>query len=77
MKQIKKKTFSININTLSLFLNLGDSVHIDNYLHHNNVDCANIKNIDDLKKYDFIVSTFPNITNKTSFKEKGMNLFLK
>ena len=77
MKQIKKKTFSININTLSLFLNLGDSVHIDNYLHHNNVDCAQINNIDDLKKYDFIVSTFPNITKKTSFKEKGMNLFLK
>ena len=77
MKQIKKKTMSLEINTLSLFVNLGDNVKIDNYLHVDGVDCAKVNKIADLKKYDFIQQTFPNILNKTSFKEKGLNLFMK
>ena len=77
MKQIKKKTFSFSINTLSLFVNLGDNVEIDNYLHNDNVDCAYINNLNDLNKYDFIIDNFPNITKKTTFKEKGLELFTK
>lgn len=77
MKQIKKKTFSFNMSTLSLFVNLGDNVEIDKYLHTNNVDCAQINNLKDLKKYDFIVDAFPTITKKTNFKEKGAELFMK
>lgn len=76
-KQIKKKTFSMHMNVLSLFVNLGDSVQIDNFLHVDYVDCANIKSLKDLKKYDFIISSFPNITKNTSFKEKGAELFFK
>lgn len=77
MKQIKKKTFSINMNTLSLFVNLGDNVNIDNYLHCENVDCAKVNNLNDLKKYDFILNNFPTISKKTKFKEKGLELFSK
>ena len=77
MKQIKKKTFSFEINTLSLFVNLGDNVNIDKYIHSNNIDCAKINKITDLKKYDFIIDTYPTITKGTTFKEKGMNLFFK
>lgn len=77
MKQIKKKTFSINMNTLSLFVNLGDNVNIDNYLHCENVDCAKVNNLNDLKKYDFILNNFPTISKKTNFKEKGLELFSK
>lgn len=76
-KQIKKKTFSMNMNVLSLFVNLGDNVNIDKFMHVDYVDCANIKNLKDLKKYDFITSTFPTITKDTSFKEKGVELFMK
>jgi rhomboid protease GluP len=76
-KQIKKKTFSLHMNVLSLFVNLGDSVQINNYLHVDYVDCANIKTLKDLKKYDFIVNSFPSITKDTSFKEKGAELFFK
>lgn len=77
MKKIKKKTFSFNINTLSLFVNLGDNVEIKNYVHSDKIDCADIKNEQDLNKYDFILNQFPTITNETKFKEKGMELFMK
>lgn len=77
MKQIKKKTFSFNMNTLSLFVNLGDNVNIEKFAHCENVDCASINNIKDLGKYDFIVESFPTITKKTSFKEHGAELFMK
>lgn len=73
MKQIKKKTFSFNMSTLSLFVNLGDNVEIDKYLHTNNVDCAQINNLKDLKKYDFIVDAFPTITKKQILKKKALN----
>lgn len=76
IKKIKKKTFSFNINTLSLFLNLGDNVHMDER-EYNNVDCANIKKMNDLKKYQFIIDEFPTITKEMTMKEKGMELFLK
>lgn len=77
MKQIKKKTLSFEINTLSLFVNLGDNVVIDNFIHTDGVDCVKVNKLTDLKKYDFIQTTFPNILSKTTFKEKGANLFMK
>ena len=77
MKQIKKKTFSFDVNTLSLFVNLGDNVNIENYLHTDKVDCAKVDKLSDLKKYNFIIESFPNIAKKTTFKEKGINLFMK
>ena len=77
MKQIKKKTFSYSLNTLSLFVNLGDSVEIEKFMHLENVDSAKVDKISDLKKYDFILDVFPTITKDTSFKEKGLNLFMK
>lgn len=77
MKQIKKKTFSFNMNTLSLFVNLGDNVDINQYLHTDNIDCASIQTIQDFNKYSFITESFPTITKKITFKEKGADLFLK
>ena len=77
MKQIKKKTFSYKVNTLSLFVNLGDNVDIEKYIHSENIDCIKVNKISDLKKYDFVIDTFPSITKGTSFKEKGINLFMK
>lgn len=76
-KKIKKKTFSFNMNILSLFVNLGDNVNIENHNHVDNIDCANIKYLKDLKNYSFIIEEFPDITKETKFKEKGMDLFVK
>ncbi len=77
MKRIKKKTFSWHLNTLSLYINLGDSVEYKKYEHNNYIDCAKITSIDDLKSYDFIQAEFPDITNNMNFKEEGFPLFLK
>lgn len=76
MKKIKKKTMSITINALNIFINLGDNVNIKN-MKVDNIDCVYIENIDDLKKCDFIKNEFPTIISKTNFKENGMELFVK
>lgn len=76
MKKIKNKTLSLSLNALNIFINLGDNVTI-NETTIDNIDCVYINKIEDLKKYDFINKEFPNITKKTSFKEKGMDLFVK
>ena len=79
MKKIKRKTLSVNLKTLSIFLNLGDNVDElskDQY-NFGNIDCVDIKEIDDLKSYKFLVNSCPNITDATNFKEQGTELLLK
>ena len=76
VKKIKKQTFSFKVNTLSIYINLGENVNIDS-INVNNILVANIKKTDDLKKYDNVMKTFPDITNETNFKEQGMELFIK
>ena len=77
LKRVKKKTCSFHMEALSLFVNLGDSVHMNDFTHSGNISCANVKKISDLKKYPFILEEFPTITKKTTFKEKGVELFMK
>lgn len=76
VKKIKRKTFSFKMKTLSFFVNLGDNANIDN-VSYENIDCANLKNIKDIKKYNFIIEKFPTITKEITSKEKGMELFQK
>ena len=64
------------MNTLSLFVNLGDSVNMNN-ISYSNIDCANLKSIKDIKNYTFITENYPTITNEINSKEKGMELFMK
>jgi len=75
-KKIKRKMMSFKINTLSLFVNLGDAVKLKD-VNIKDIDCANIKKVNDLKKYDFIINTFPNILEVETYKEKGLDLFVK
>lgn len=79
MKRIKHKTFSFNMNAISLFLNLGDNVHLENYDNHANQNllCFNISKMDDFRKYDTIMAEFPNLMDVTEFKEEGLELFMK
>lgn len=76
MKDIKKKTYSLKMNVLSLFVNLGDNVHLENY-EEENIKMANIKSEKDLNKYQFIETSFPDINKNMHFKEKGFELFAK
>lgn len=79
MKKIKQKTFNFSMNTLSIFLNLGDNVdEITNETSKlGNITCANIKNLEDLSKYAIIMDNFPDIQESTNFKEEGAELFMK
>jgi len=77
VKKIKRKTMSFKINTLSLFLNLGDNVNLKEYTELNNIEIADIKDEKDLGKYNFITTYFPDIEKQMDFKENGFELFMK
>ena len=77
LSKIKKKTLSFNVSAVNIFLNLGENVSFDDELQEKNMKFARIENVNDLEKYDFIMSAFPNIISKTKFNEKGTELFMK
>lgn len=76
VKKIKKQTFSINMNTISFYVNLGENVNLDKFENDNNVS-VNVKNIDDLNNSSIVMKSFPDITDETDFKESGIELFAK
>ncbi len=76
LKRVRSKMFSFRMNTLSIFVNLGDNVNLDDK-SFDNIECANVKEINDLSKYSFIINTFPNIVEVEDAKEEGMELFIK
>lgn len=76
IRTIKRKTFSFNMNALSIFVNLGDNVHLEES-NHNNIDCIELKNISDITKYDFVTESFPTINKIDKVTEQGLELFMK
>lgn len=74
VKKIKKKTFTFDINTLSLFLDLGDNVSLSSSKKLENI---NIKEENDLWKSNVIKSFFPDLSKKLKFNEDGVQLFVK
>lgn len=76
VKKIKKKTLSFSINTLSIFLDLGDNVLQDIHAIPN-VECIKINTESDFKKSDIIKKEFPDLTKKLKYNEKGIALFAK
>lgn len=76
MKSIRKKTLSLKVPTLSIFLNLGENVHLDNE-NYDFIKCLYVKKIDDVVKNNTILETFADIEKITSYKEEGLDLFVK
>lgn len=74
VKKIKKKTLSFNMNTLSIFLDLGENVSIS---PQKNVDCVDVKEEKDLKNNKFINKVFPDLVKKMKYSEEGVQLFMK
>ena len=62
MEQIKKKTLSISMNTLNIFLNLGDNVHLPE--DEKNISSIKFTDIDEVLKDKNIITVFPNIKDK-------------
>lgn len=73
MKQIKKKTVSFSVNTLNIFLDLGDSVHLKSV---KNIDSILIKSLKDLNKKKDLLNVFPDINDKLIKDKKGMDLII-
>lgn len=76
LKKIKRKMFSLNMDTLSIFVNLGENVNLEDK-DFDNVKCADVKTIKDLSNYSFIIDSFPNILEVENVKEEGIELFIK
>ena len=72
--KIKRKTLSLSVNILNIFVHLGDNV--SDLESTKDMTCLNIKDISDFKNYDKVCTIFPDI-DKINFREKGMNLFIK
>ena len=76
LKRVKKKMFSFKINALSIFVNLGDNVNLKDK-EFDNIECADVKEINDLSKYSKVINTFPNIIEVEDTNQEGMELFIK
>lgn len=76
LRKIKTKMFSFKMPTLSIFVNLGDNVNLNN-VQYDNISLAKVTEVKDLKKYEFIMNTFPNILEVENTKEEGVELFVK
>lgn len=76
IKKIGYKMFSFNMNVLSIFVNLGDNVD-SKKINLKNVEIVDLKEFDDLKKYDGVLESFPNILEIETDEKKGVELFVK
>ena len=77
IKKIKLQTFSFTMNTLNIFVNLGDNVEENKINKTNQMELVSIKDINELNKYDNVLKIFPDIITDTKFDEEGVKLFMK
>ncbi len=77
VKKIKKKTLSFNMDVLSIFLDLGDNVSINEMNNNPHLMYVNAKKEEDLSKNDLIKRIFPDLDKKIKYSEKGEALFMK
>ncbi len=74
LKKIKAKTLSFHLNTLSIFLDLSNTVELS---PQKDLMAIRVVEDKDLKKNEIIQTTFPDLPKKLKFTEKGMQLFVK
>lgn len=72
-KRLKAKTLTLSLNTLNIYTDLGDSVNLTN---EKNFSSVYIENIDSIKNNN-LIEIFPDIVEKTNYKEEGLELFVK
>lgn len=72
MKQIKKQTFSLSMNVLNIFLDLGESVTLKEI---KNMDNIKVKTLKDLENSS-IEKSFPNIKDKMLVNLEGIDLII-
>lgn len=75
--KIGRKTFAFHIHILSLYLNLGDNVHMEKFENVNQMECISLNEMEDLKENEVIKNNLPDILDNMDFKEDGLELFMK
>ena len=76
LRKIKKKTLSFKLNTLSIFLDLGGAVNLDDF-KTDNITAVEVHEDADVKKNKLLKSIFPDLSRKLKFSEEGIDLFIK
>ena len=74
IKKIKKKTLSLSMNSLSIFLDLGENVSNKDISNFNYIKVEDEK---DLNKSEIIKESFPDLVKKLTYNEEGIELFSK
>lgn len=74
VKQIKFKTFSLKMKTLSFYLDLNENVEVSNTKSNYQI---RVENESSLKKNDIIKKYYPNMSSKLKFTEEGALLYQK
>ena len=74
-KKLKRKTFSLKMNVLNIYIDLGDNVTNIEEEDSKDVSVA-INKMSDIKK-SMMSEIFPDIVEKTNHKEKGMEFLFK
>lgn len=76
--KIKKKTFSLKMQVLSIFTDLGDNVDFNKMNQDDKIyKYVRVKEEDDILENKFIKNNFSDLKNNFSFNEQGFQLFLK
>ncbi len=76
VKKIKKKTFSLSMNVMSIFLDMGENVTKE-INSDPKLMCINVKDEDDILKNDLVKKVFPDLNRKMKYTESGVELFAK
>ena len=76
IKKIKAKTLSFRVKVLSIFLDLGNSVSLDEN-KSKNITAIELKEEKDAKKNTVLQQYYPDLPNKMHLGKKGIELFIK
>lgn len=74
MNKIKRKTFSLQMNVLSIYTDLGENAELQNT---KNIESIYLQDEKDFHNYPDVLEIFPEIDQKLKFTEEGLQLFLK
>jgi rhomboid protease GluP len=74
LSNLKKRTFSVNMPIVSIYTSLGEGVELVN--NDNNDLSILISKLSEVNN-DNLLEIFPDIVEKTTHKEKGIDLFVK
>lgn len=76
VKKIKKKTFSWDMNVMSIFLDMGENVTKE-INEDPKLMAINVHDEDDIHKSELIHEIFPDLDQKMKYSEEGIELFAK